>query len=107
MVIGSLLPDLLKASVIEYALAILSLLILQDIADCSSEPLRIQNNDILQALVISVVDNLTQIVQQFGQGLNLLPSNTIALAGLIEHFVRNLRIRLSLGEDFIPHGSPT
>ena len=81
-------------------------LVFQDVADRLGQPLRVQDHNIPQALVVAVVDNLPKVVHQLGKRGDLITIDVMMLTDLHKLLVANLRLIFREGENLIACGDP-
>jgi hypothetical protein len=73
----------------------------------SSQPLRIQDNEVPKALVIAVVDDLAKIVHELGKGDDFVAVNVMGPTDRGELHVRDLWLGICESEDLIAGRDPS
>src|ERR1017187_4486000 len=102
-----ILPYLPETQMVKYAVSPSRLLILKNVADRLSEPFGLEDDNILEAFVLAVVDNLAKVVQQFGESNNLFIGDPVTLANSNELLIGNLRFGLRAREDLLSGRDPS
>src|SRR5262249_21672815 len=103
----AVLPYFLKPSVIKYSARIFCYFILKHIAYSFREPLRLEDHNVLKALVVAVVYYVAEIMHKLCQCSYLRTSYSVVFTHGCKLLVVNLRLRLRPVQYLVTSGHPT